>query len=119
MKNSTFLLLAFLAMNQSAFAHVCERYNTQTTISQCTIIEMRKADARLGTVYKNYMKQLSPAGKELLKKDEIAWIKRKEQACRNEGEKYEGGSMQGMIIAMCLEQKANERVSELHRMMKK
>ena len=119
MKKSVFLMLVSLSISQSTFAHICDRYTTQTDISQCAIREMKKADARLGTVYNNYMKKLSPANKAHLKQNEIAWIKRKEQTCRNEGEEYAGGSMQGMIIAMCLEKKANERVNELHQMMKK
>lgn len=116
------LILATLFVSvtgHTAQNHVCGKFATQSQINQCTYQEMKKADARLGKVYNAYMKRLPPAEKAQLKNDELAWIKRKEQACQVEGTDYERGSMQSMVISMCLEEKANQRIVELNRMMKK
>lgn len=112
MKRFVFLVLT-LGVTGSVWAEDCGIYQTQTDINLCSIREMKRADQALNLQYRQIMSTLSKAEQVKLKQSERNWIKSKENNCRAKAYEYEGGSMQPMVHAMCLTEKARDRMKWL------
>jgi uncharacterized protein YecT (DUF1311 family) len=91
----------------------CVGFDTQSGLSQCAVLEMEKADAELTHVYKRLMAELEPKKKQQLKIAERAWIAYRDESCEFIGLERDGGSMQGMTIAMCRTDLIKEQTSRL------
>lgn len=91
----------------------CGDATSQTSISQCVIVEMKTADAALTYVYKALMAKLSASEKQKLRVAERAWIDYRDKMCDFAGLSREGGSMQGMVVAMCRTEMITEQTRKL------
>lgn len=80
---------------------------TQSEMSDCAAKEYQRADEVLTRVWKSihHSQKLLDAQRK--------WIAFKESDCDAVGEDYEGGSMQGMVIAQCLTKHTLARVDDL------
>ncbi len=68
-------------------------------------MEFQKADKEINTVYKDVMSKLSSGVRGELKREQIAWIKKKESTCDAEGDEVKR--------LQCMIRMTNERTEEL------
>jgi len=91
----------------------CADPQTQLDMNLCQQKAFEKADAELNGIYKQVVAQLDVTGKGLLKEAQRSWIKFRDQECKFEAFKYEGGSMQPLIVSGCLTELTRQRVESL------
>jgi len=99
--------IAFCFVSAIAFSQ------TQMELNAEANGKYKKADAELNKVYKELVALLSPERKALLVKAQRAWITFRDTHCRFTDSSYEGGSMQPMIYAMCMQEITEQRVKQL------
>ncbi len=116
MKHTIMLAISCLSLCSSALAQErdCSRFSTQTDLSQCAYWNHQKIEAELTVVYRQVMSALSEEEKVLLRASQRAWITYKDKTCEFDGAGRRGGSMQGMVISMCLTAIIRERVKFLN-----
>ena len=93
----------------------------QPEMTMCAYDAYQIADKKLNVAYKNRIKQLGDddnrvyASKSLqaLKQSQKAWLKFRDAECHAQAFEYDGGSMQPMIRALCLEALTIERTKQL------
>ncbi|MBP9134688.1 MAG: DUF1311 domain-containing protein [Saprospiraceae bacterium] len=100
-----FVILIFLGFNVRA--------QTQLEMNLDAQKSYKSADLELNKVYKLLMKELDPEAKALLKKAQQDWIKYRDSHCTFEGQMFEGGSAQPMVISSCMEIVTKARTEEL------
>jgi uncharacterized protein YecT (DUF1311 family) len=105
--------LLFTATTCANAESPCAGIDTQSGLSQCAALEMEKADAELTHVYNRLMVELEPKKKQQLKIAERAWIIYRDESCKFIGLERDGGSMQGMTIAMCRTELTKEQTRRL------
>jgi uncharacterized protein YecT (DUF1311 family) len=88
----------------------CSRLSTQTEISQCAYWNHQRVEAELTVVYKQAVSTFSGEEKKLFVASQRAWVTYKESSCKFDGYGTRGGSMNGMVISMCYERLARERI---------
>jgi|CryBogDrversion2_11_1035321.scaffolds.fasta_scaffold10926_2 uncharacterized protein YecT (DUF1311 family) len=91
----------------------CTNPMTQTDMNICSGIAYEKADKKLNQVYKQLQSKSSKSEQAQLVKVQQIWIKFRDAVCNYEGMGYEGGTIQPLIIATCLEQYTIQRTNEL------
>ena len=104
-----YLLICILTVVYSSF--VCAQ--TQVEMNMDAQKSYETADLELNKTYKVLMKELDPDAKVLLKKAQLDWIKYRDSHCAFEGQTYDGGSAQPMVISSCLEAVTKTRTEEL------
>ena len=76
-------------------------------------MKYKQADAEMTRIYKMARDTCDIAGKERLKKAQLAWIKYRDLCCEAEGAIYEGGSMSGLAYSNCMIEVTKERSGRL------
>lgn len=108
------LLLLLTATSGPAMAQPnCQDPETQSEMNQCSALELERADRQINATYADLRARLSPERRELLKQAQLSWIRFKEQKCDLESLHSEGGSIQPLLINMCLVKMTQERNEEL------
>ena len=105
-------LTMFLAVSISLFASLC---NAQTMIDMKDEagVKYKQADNEMNRIYKLAAATCDSAGKEKLKKAQLAWIKYRDLCCEAEASIYEGGSMSGLVYTNCMTDLTKERSGRL------
>jgi uncharacterized protein YecT (DUF1311 family) len=95
----------------------CEEYldGMQQPMNYCTGMRASNADARMKATLDDLLVRL-PTRAAALRAEQRAWQQRRDRACRREGEKYEGGSIQPQVENQCLLDRTGKRIVELTRM---
>lgn len=106
-KNTLFILLLMVCVAMKLSAQ------TQREINDDAYNNYEKADAELNLVYQQLMKKLDTNEKALLTKAQKNWLEFRDAHCEFEAEENEGGSMQPMVWAMCLEDITKTRINDL------
>ena len=96
----------------------CADAQSQAEMNMCWGKEYKAADARLNTVYRDFMAKLNEEESTQLKSAQFAWLKYRDTNCEFVADQFKGGSMRPMIVAMCLADVTNARVNELTSQMK-
>ncbi len=124
---------AFLAGNpvraqQSEPPLNCEEPMDQSSMTQCAYLAWETADKELNTVWKTAIKDARDADAEMksygsddgrpgyedtLLKAQRAWIAFRDAHCEYSGFEARGGSMEPMLVGICLEQLTLERTMQL------
>lgn len=101
----------------------CADPGTQSAMNLCAQQAWQRADADLNAVYREaraVMRQIDSGlpvaqrGAEIALRDaQRSWITYRDAACTAEGFTVYGGSMQGMVVAFCLEKLTLQRVEDL------
>ncbi|HEY8950280.1 MAG TPA: lysozyme inhibitor LprI family protein [Rhizomicrobium sp.] len=106
-----FAAIAFAAT--AARADECSKARTQAEMNICAGHELDQANATINNLYKETMAKYDPAGQELLRKSERAWIAFRDAECdfRTSGSK--GGSIWSMVHAQCLTELTRMRIKQL------
>ncbi len=87
--------------------------SVNSDILDCLGRKYARADKELNRLYKELMARLDEKGKSALKKEQLAWIKKKESECAKAGVEFAGGTHERICIADCLVQRTEERVRYL------
>jgi uncharacterized protein YecT (DUF1311 family) len=91
---------------------------TQAEMNKEAYSAYEKADKKLNVVYKQLINGLDQKEKQMLIQVQKDWIKFRDSYCEFEAEENEGGSMQPMVEAMCLEEITNIRIKQLEQSIK-
>ena len=102
----------FLAAFISVFGSLC---NAQTMIDMKDEagVKYKQSDVEMNRIYKLATATCDSAGKEKLKKAQLAWIKYRDLCCEAEASIYEGGSMYGLAYTNCMTDLTKERTGQL------
>ncbi|MEM9634719.1 MAG: lysozyme inhibitor LprI family protein [Pseudomonadota bacterium] len=126
MPRTLFALLLFgtatgLANAQQALN--CDNAATQMEMTQCAYQDWQAADAELNAVYKSSMANMRTMDSDLsehlkgaaeaLQDAQRAWIPYRDKACQSYGFLARGGTMEPMLVNVCLTQLTQQRVKEL------
>lgn len=101
------LIVTIFLMSSSSLVNANCPGETQYDLNQCAHALYQISDRRLNSVYK----RLEPS--DGLVRAQRAWIAYRDAQCAYEGQNFEGGSMQPMIISGCLETMTNDRIKLL------
>ncbi len=106
------LPVLFLAVSIILSGSLC---NAQTMLDMKDEAGMKykQADAEINRIYKMARDTCNSAGKERLKKAQLAWIKYRDLCCEAEALFYEGGSMSGLAYSNCMIDVTKERTNHL------
>jgi len=76
-------------------------------------VKYKQADTEMNRIYKMASTTCDSAGKERLKKAQLAWINYRDLCCEAEASIYEGGSMYGLAYTNCMTDLTKERTGRL------
>ncbi|MFT3794628.1 lysozyme inhibitor LprI family protein [Flavobacterium sp.] len=107
MKKRYFFIALFLGMTGISLAQ------TQSEMNADAQAKYKKADAALNKAYKQLMALLDKDEKVLLIQAEKDWVKFRDSHCKFDASQYEGGSIQPLIHANCMEELTRKRIAEI------
>lgn len=110
MKLSSCLMIAIIAMSPLVLTRTAAAGcpgETQMEMNECAGLAYQEADKRLNQVYKQLPR--TPG----LVAAEKAWIAFRDAECTYEAQAVEGGSMQPMVYANCLQSLTEDRIKQL------
>ncbi|MES0884827.1 lysozyme inhibitor LprI family protein [Roseibium sp. SCP14] len=117
------LLSSATGMANAQQAPDCSNAATQMEITQCAYQEWQATDAELNTVYKSAMTNMRALDSDLsehlkgaadaLQDAQRAWLPYRDKACQSYGFLARGGTMEPMLVNICLAQLTRQRVKEL------
>ena len=106
MMKSVPLAVGLTAMMITSASAACPG-ETQMEMNECAGIAYDKADRRLNQVYKRLERTSE------LVAAQRAWITFRDAECKYKASAYEGGSMQPMVYAGCLQSLTEDRIKQL------
>lgn len=113
------VILTLLALSPLAHAAEvdCKNANTQADMNFCANQDFKHSDALLNQAYKQKMSQLNADQQKKLEVAQRSWIAFRDRDCDFQSSGVEGGSVQPMIYAQCLQAKTEQRTAELNKML--
>ncbi|GAA3871500.1 lysozyme inhibitor LprI family protein [Celeribacter arenosi] len=108
--------MCFVATSASGQERDCDNAQTQTDMNICAGLALDAADAELNATYQDVMADLKtnqPGVALALRDAQRAWIPFRDAACHAEALRYEGGSIQPLIHASCLEKLTRQRTNDI------
>lgn len=103
---------AFLAASIILFGSLCSA-QTMIDMKDEAGVKYKQADKEMNRIYKLATATRDSAGKDKLKKAQLAWIKYRDLCCEAEASIYEGGSMYGLAYSNCMNDLTKERTGRL------
>lgn len=94
---------------------ICQNLKTQTDISNCAIATYNEADRRLNEVYKQVISKLNRLDREKLIDEQLAWIRRRDDACKDQGRITPAGTAYVSARNACLAGETDKRTVELEK----
>lgn len=79
--------------------------------------DLRRSDAQLNAVYNKLRAKISDAGKAKLQTAQQSWLRFRDQECEFETSGTVGGSIHGMMAAICQTRLTDQRVKDLERLL--
>jgi uncharacterized protein YecT (DUF1311 family) len=79
--------------------------------------DLRKSDQQLNAVYNKLRAKISDAGKKSLQTAQQSWLRFRDQECEFETSGTVGGSIHGMMVAICQTRLTDQRVKDLERLL--
>ena len=106
-----FILLALALVAGPALAQ------DQTTLNAQAGAELQKSDQRLNAVYKALRGRISEASKARLQTAQQSWLRFRDQECAFETAGTDGGSIHGMMVAVCQTRLTDQRTADLEKLL--
>ena len=106
-KEYYFIVLLLFCFSTVSFAQ------TQAEMNAKANAQYAKADKELNKVYNQLMSMLTKSDKTLLIQSEKDWVKFRDSHCKFVAGQYDGGSMQPLVRATCLEEVTRQRIAEI------
>lgn len=91
----------------------CQNPQTQADMNRCAGAGYAAQDRKLNQVYAAYRARLPAAQAQQLAAAQKAWIAFRDADCAFVGSSVAGGSVYGMVLNGCLEDRTRQRVKEL------
>ncbi len=93
----------------------CDEPITQVEMNQCAVTESVQTEKQLKQIYHQLETQNSGDVErlQLLKQNQLLWLKYRETSCQYASSQYEGGSIQPLIYSSCITSLTKERVENL------
>jgi uncharacterized protein YecT (DUF1311 family) len=98
---------------------VCNQPQTQAEINNCFLALYKQADTRLNEVYKQVISKLNRRARENLIDEQLALIRRRDAACKDQGRITPGGSAYSGARDACLASETDKRTAELEKYLPK
>jgi uncharacterized protein YecT (DUF1311 family) len=86
---------------------------SQMELNQQAGAALRKSDDQLNAVYNKLRAKISDAGKKSLQTAQQSWLHFRDQECEFETMGTVGGSIHGMIVAICQTRLTDQRIKDL------
>ncbi len=106
-------LLAAAPAQKRAQNDPCDDAQSQSEMNMCADKRFKAADAVLNRVYNELASKLDTDARARLKTAEVSWLKYRDDNCEYEAAPFEGGTIQPLIYATCLERMTKARTAEL------
>jgi uncharacterized protein YecT (DUF1311 family) len=97
----------------------CANQKDQTTMTRCAGLDYEEADKELNEVWKELTKptpDMDPEFSAAVLKAQRAWIAYRDASCAVAGFEARGGSMEPMLVGLCLAEMTRARTKELQRL---
>lgn len=107
------LALAVLPAGAVAAEDCMATASTQMDMNVCAGQAYHAADEALAAEYKRALESLGDDDAPLLRDAQRAWINFRDKACKAQGSRYEGGSIQPMVVSDCLTRLTEQRTEGL------
>jgi uncharacterized protein YecT (DUF1311 family) len=107
-------LLSALASADDALLE-CKYDGNQLEINACAARDYKAADLALNAAYKQIISALPSAKQDELRREQRAWLKRRDPHCKAEAKLSEGGSIWPLEFYGCLQTITEERTKQLER----
>jgi uncharacterized protein YecT (DUF1311 family) len=91
----------------------CKYDGNQQEMNACAVRDYKASDAVLNTTYKEVMLALPPARREEIRKEQRAWLKKRDPGCKAEAQLSEGGSIWPLEFFGCLQTVTEQRTKQL------
>jgi uncharacterized protein YecT (DUF1311 family) len=78
-----------------------ERCESTFDMQHCAADDLRIADARMSARYNALRARLGPAARKRLLTDQRAWLTRRDRNCLRAGDRYRGGTLSAVTVALC------------------
>jgi uncharacterized protein YecT (DUF1311 family) len=121
------LILFAAAGTAGAQEPSCDDPQTQSEMTRCASSDYERADKELNEVWADAINDasLNDLGldddrlgyEEQLRKAQSAWIAFRDASCQYEGYQARGGTMEPMLVNMCLARMTKERTKQLRELM--
>ncbi len=111
------LLLIAPAIHAAETPVDCKNAMTQMAMNICAGQDFQRSDAQLNQVYKQKMATLGADQQKKFKLAQRSWIAFRDSDCDFQSSGVEGGSIQPMIHAQCLQAKTEQRTQEINKML--
>lgn len=98
---------------------VCNQPQTTPQINNCGAALYQQADIRLNEVYKQVISKLNRRDREKLIDEQLAWIRRRDVSCKDQGRMTPGGSAYAGARNSCLASETDKRTAELEKYLQK
>jgi uncharacterized protein YecT (DUF1311 family) len=79
--------------------------------------DLRKSDQQLNAAYNKLRAKISDAGKKSLQTAQQSWLRFRDQECEFETSGTVGGSIHGMMVAICQTRLTDQRFKDLERLL--
>jgi uncharacterized protein YecT (DUF1311 family) len=79
--------------------------------------DLRKSDQQPNAAYNKLRAKISNAGKKSLQTAQQSWLRFRDQECEFETSGTVGGSIHGMMVAICQTRLTDQRVKDLERLL--
>ena len=111
--------LMWLALSACLSAHAleCDNAMTQLEMNQCASESYAHADAALKQAYADVQRRSQTSQRLLLEKAQQHWLAYREANCEFQNYNAQEGSVGPMVLALCLTEETQARVSFLKRML--
>ena len=100
-------------------AFQCRHDGNQQEMNACAVRDYEAADADLNARYKRVIAALPATKREQLRRDQRAWLKKRDRQCKAEAQSSEGGSIWPLEFFGCLKSATERRIRQLERWQRK
>src|SRR5215212_8492849 len=122
------MIAILLALTQAAAGLDCANAKSQGDMNMCAAAEFRRADAKLNSLWGKRIAEArvddrSPdsgrttsdqrSEEAILRRAQRAWVQFRDAQCEGEGLAERGGSMEPMVVSLCLARVTDERIKQL------
>jgi uncharacterized protein YecT (DUF1311 family) len=107
------LLSALASAADSPFE--CKYDGNQQEMNACAVRDYKASDAVLDATYKQVMSVLPSVKQQDLRRDQLAWLEKREPNCKADARSSEGGSIWPLEYFGCLRNVTDGRVKQLEK----
>lgn len=103
------LLISFPQLSSAA----CEGASSQAEMSRCYGDLRNETESLLHNAIQQYQLKLNPAQNTAFMESQLAWQEYRKKSCAFSSSAALGGSIYDVVLSLCLQSKADERIREI------